>query len=291
MIAFEEAIVSRRDKPTRRVPNAEMAAGVLMSLCTTLALACAKDEGRSKEGAAASAPPPLRGPQVVQDMVAAHGGMEAWRSAPTVSFEDDFGVPGQPAQVSRVVVETSRRRVYIDMPGGASLAWDGTKSWSMGWQSPLPPRFLALLNFYFLNLPWLSQDPGVKLGEPGTGSLPNDATEYVTVMMTFAPGTGDTPDDYYRLYIDPATKRLKACGYVVTYQALLPPGVPSTPEHTLVYDEMVEVGGLLVPARYTIYENTAVYATCSVRNWAFDKPFDESRMTMPAGAVLDNSVP
>ena len=77
----------------------------------------------------------------------------------------------------------------------------------------------------------------------------------------------------------------------MTYQTLLPPGVTSSPEHILVYDEMAEMGGLLVPVRYTIYADNAVYATCSVRNWAFDKPFDVGRMTMPAGAVVDASTP
>lgn len=264
----------------------------LFVVCTALGLACAKEEGpRSKSNTFAGAKPAMQGPQIVQEMVAAHGGMEAWRSAPTVSFEDEFGVPGQPSQVSRVVVEQSRRRAYLDMSGGGSLCWDGTKAWSVGWQSPLPPRFLALLNYYFLDLPWLTQDPGVKLGEPGTGRLAHDSTEYVTVMMTFEPGTGDTPDDYYRLYIDSNTKRLKGCAYVVTYQALLPPGATSSPEHILVYDEMAEVRGLQVPVRYTIYAGDAVYATCTIRNWAFDKPFDMERMTMPAGAVMDTSAP
>src|SRR5262249_14391324 len=139
--------------------------------------------------------------------------------------------------------------------------------------------------------PWLTQDPGVKLGEPGTGSLANDSTRYTTVMMTFESGTGDTPDDHYRLYIDPSSKRLKACAYVVTYKALMPPGVASSSEHILVYEEMATVNGLVVPTRYTIYDQGAVYAKCSVRNWAFDKTFDEGRMTMAAGAVLDTSTP
>ena len=264
----------------------------LLAVCTALGLACAKkDETQSKANAPTPTPPAMRGPQIVQEMVAAHGGMEAWRSAPTVSFEDEFTVPGQPTQASRVVVEQSRRRAYLDMAGGARLCWDGTKAWSTGWQSPLPPRFLALLNYYFLDLAWLTQDPGVKFGEPSTGKLAHDSTEYMTVMMTFEPGTGDTPDDYYRLYIDPTTKRLKGCAYVVTYQALLPPGAKSSPEHILVYDEMAQVGGLLVPVRYTIYENDTVYAACTVHNWAFDKPFEVGRMTMPADAVVDTSTP
>jgi len=266
----------------------------ILLLCIGLAAGCAKKEAsQSKsEASTTTVATAMQGPQIVQDMVAAHGGMQAWRSAPTVSFEDEFGIPGQPAQVSRVVVEQSRRRAYIDMPGTTStMTWNGEKAWSANWQSPIPPRFLALLNYYFVNLPWLTQDPGVKLGESWTAKLAGDPTEYVTIMMTFESGTGDTPDDYYRLYIDPATKHLKACAYVVTYKALLPKGVASTPEHTLVYDEMATVNGLLVPIHYTIYEGDTVYAKCSIRDWAFDRSFDETRMTMPEGAALDTSTP
>src|SRR5262249_30226253 len=155
-------IMRTSSKSPRWAGAGGLRAAGLLALSATLALACARHEN-------ASGPMPMRGPQVVRDMVAAHGGMKPWRTAPTVSFEDEFQRAGQPAQASRVVVEQSRRRVYIDMADGARLCWDGTKAWSTNWRSPVPPRFLALLNYYFLDLPWLTQDPGVKLGEPGTG--------------------------------------------------------------------------------------------------------------------------
>jgi hypothetical protein len=109
--------------------------------------------------------------------------------------------------------------------------------------------------------------------------------------MTFDPGTGDTPDDYYLLYIDPETHRLKATEYVVTYRAVLGEGEESTPPHLLVYDQWTEVEGLTVPTHYTIYEGAAVYATNQIRDWSFTRPFDLSRMAMPEGAVVDTSTP
>jgi hypothetical protein len=235
---------------------------------------------------------PVDAPAVVADMIAAHGGLDAWRVAPAVSFEDEFAAPGSPASVSRVSVEQGSRRAHIEYPGAnASAMWDGTNCWSRNWSFPFPPRFIVLLNYYFLNLPWLTMDPGVKLAESGTAKILADPTEYVTVMMTFEAGTGDTPDDYYRLYIDPATKRLKACDYIVTYRALLPEGVASTPEHLLVFEEHQTVGGLVVPVKYTIYEAGRVYATCAVRDWSFERPFDAAAMIPGEGAVMDTSTP
>lgn len=249
-----------------------------------------KEEARTEAQTETVATVALKGPQIVLDMIAAHGGMEAWKNAPAVSFTDRWGDEKSPS--TAFVVEQSQRRAYFDVTGtNVSAAWDGEKAWSMNWPGATPVRFLALLNYYFIHLPWLTQDPGVILGEPGTGKLPNDPTEYVTVMMTFAPGTGDTPEDYYRLYIHPETKLLRACDYVVTYRALLDEGQKSTPEHCLIYDQVATVEGVTVPSHFTIYEGDALYADCTIQDYSLAKPFDASRMAMPEGAVVDTTTP
>ncbi len=187
--------------------------------------------------------------EIIAAMISAHGGMEKWRLAPTVSFEDHFRPAGAAtATASRVTVEQELRRAYLDFPGATTrLSWDGKQAWSENWQAPFPPRFLALLNYYFLNLPWLTMDSGVILGEPGKAKLWDDPTEYITIEMTFAAGVGDTPDDYYVLYIDPKSHRLEACEYIVTYAALLPSGVTATPPHILVTKSSQQLMALWFP--------------------------------------------
>ena len=194
--------------------------------------------------------------EIIAAMISAHGGMEKWRAAPAVSFEDHFLATGAPsASISMITVEQSSRRAYLDFSDPTvRIAWNGKQAWSENWKGPYPPRFLALLNYYFLNLPWLAMDPGVNLSAPGTAKLWDDPIEYITVKMTFAAGVGDTPDDYYVLYIDPKSHRLKACEYIVTYAAILPAGVAATPPHILVYEEFATVDGLVVPTRYSIYD-------------------------------------
>jgi hypothetical protein len=124
--------------------------------------------------------------QIVDSMIAAHGGMERWASAPTVSFEVEMVPAGQTAgMVSRVTVEQGRRRAYHDLPAlSARMAWDGEKAWSENWKLPFPPRFLALLHYYFANLPWLTRDTGVRLASEGTAKLPGDSTDYLTVRTS-----------------------------------------------------------------------------------------------------------
>ncbi len=236
--------------------------------------------------------PRKAGREVVARMIEAHGGLEKWRSAPTVSFEDSFRPPDGSPMTSRVTVEQGARRAYLDFPEmGARIAWDGEKAWSENWQGPFPPRFVALLSYYFLNLPWLAADPGVNLSEPGTGRLWDDPTEYITVTMTFEPGVGNTPDDYYILYIDPNSYRLRAAELSVTYADILPPDVDVMTE-IAVYDEFAEVDGLTVATKCSIYgKDRSALASWEWRDWSFNKPFDESRMVVSPNAVLDTSSP
>jgi hypothetical protein len=226
---------------------------------------------------------------IAKEMIVAHGGFERWRSAPTVSFEDQW--EGR-ERAMLVTVNQRTRQAYLDVVGSdGCIVWDGEKAWSVNWEGT-PPRFLALLNYYFANLPWLTMDPGVNLNGLGTASLWDDPVEYITLRMTFDEGVGDTPDDYYVLHIDPKTKMLKATTYIVTYGGVLPEGVTRSPEHILVYDSWADVDGLKVPTHFTIYQlDHTLYAKCAFRNWSFEKPFDNSRLTMPSTAVIDESQP
>jgi hypothetical protein len=232
--------------------------------------------------------------EIAEQMIEAHGGMEKWKNAPTVSFTDQMIPAGASGGLTgNVTVEQGRRQVYIEYPAmNMRMAWDGEHAWSLNWALPYPPRFLAQLDFYFLDLPWLTGDPGVVLGPPGREKLWDDPTEYISIRMEFEPGVGDTPNDYYVLYIHPDNYLLKGCKYVVTYRSLLPKGVKATPEHILVYDRYQTVEGLVVPVHFSIYEiDHTEYATCEVGNWSFSKPFDESKVEMPPGAVVDESTP
>ena len=141
-------------------------------------------------------------------MIAAHGGMERWSRAPTVSFLRRAEVAGDPRPwVLHETIEQGRRRIYQDWPEDqAQLVSDGSEVWTVNWNKIYPPAFVAQIGFYFLNLPWITQDPGVVLEETGRGSHPSSDAEYVKIGMTFEPGTGETPGDRYVL--SPGAKRL-----------------------------------------------------------------------------------
>jgi hypothetical protein len=108
--------------------------------------------------------------------------------------------------------------------------------------------------FYFLNLPFLTQDPNVRLSDAGMGKLPGSDTEYIRVSMEFTekPTVGKTAQDTFKLYIDPETYRLAAYEYVIGYGAMLDAmGIPEgqmMPPMLRIHDKFTKIGGLVMPS-------------------------------------------
>lgn len=227
---------------------------------------------------------------IVRKMIKAHGGMRKWRKAPTASFVESWTIAGTTqSRTTRITVDQDTRRAYLDfLDSGIRSSWDGHNAWSEGGKPLVSPRFVAHLNYTFLNLPWLTRDPGVILGEPTTGRLRNDPTEFIKIKMAYDPNVGDKSDDYFVLYIDPASYQLKGCEFVVAYAAVLPESGDAHSLQLLIFEEFDRVEKLLVPTRYTIYtmDKKPVYHV-QIREWSFSQPFDAARLIIPRGALLD----
>jgi len=239
----------------------------------------------------------------IEKMLDAHGGIERWQKSPAISFSShlkvDFGNGNWAPYWEEVTVETPTRRAYVVLKNAdgskGRVAYDGRQAWSAGTLQGVgraPARFTAWRNFYLFNLPWMTQDDGVNLAEAGRGTVPNETKEYVLVKMTFDAGTGDTPKDYYTLYIDPETHRLHAAEYVMTYKSMMR-GRDESPPSVFVWNETQTVGGLVVPKKYTVHwkDGSVAVKDGEVTNWNFAAQFDPSRLAMPTDGQLDESTP
>ena len=60
---------------------------------------------------------------------------------------------------------------------GAALAHDGEAGWSVRWAKPNRPDQMARVHYYFLFLPWLSQDAEVSLARTKNETLREDHRE------------------------------------------------------------------------------------------------------------------
>jgi hypothetical protein len=189
----------------------------------------------------------------------AHGGLATWYRNGPVRWRyryvrlDSTGAPaGDPLDTRQLVDPWSARAVHtLASPtpeeGAADstvrFGWTGAVAWAVPDVEAVPtdPRFWALTPYYFVAMPFVLADPGVRLETADT--LTVEGTTYDQVRVTFDPGTGDAPDDYYYLLVDPATDRVGAVRYVVSYSPFNPDG-GHTPETVMLYDGAQTVGGV-----------------------------------------------
>jgi hypothetical protein len=239
--------------------------------------------------------------EIIQKMIQAHGGMRKWQQAKSISFDHKMIAPSTPNElwVSKEFHDPISRRTYHDWPlDKARLAFDGERIWTVNWGKGNPPAMMADVAFYFLNLPWITQDESAQLAEPGKGKLPHtpNSKEFITIRMTYKDGH---PFEYYDLYIDPDDHLLKGINYTVTYRPLfdafgMPPEVKVMGPFVKAYSDFVDVDGLKIASRYDTFSSLdgKTYVTMGehyAENFSLNRPFDESRLKMPAGAKIDDS--
>jgi hypothetical protein len=240
---------------------------------------------------------------VIERMVEAHGGMAAWRQAPTLAYDvvffNPYAAAGEnPWWIYREVVEQRTRRAYHAWPvEGARLGYDGARVWTTDWAVDNMPEFMVHFFYYFVNLPWLSQDGGIRLGPVERVRLPGIPTDLLAVPWTFdsAPTVGKTARDSYRLFIEPESHLLRGYEYSIAYppmiQAMgLPAGGVMGPL-LRIHDAFTEVGGLRFPSRFRTLspDGKTTYGHHIVTNYSVTEPFDESRLAPPAGAIVARS--
>lgn len=220
----------------------------------------------------------------------AHGGA-AWnaRRAVAMDFEMQFG----PMRWSgKLLYEIGSGRGRAESTGGPVAGFDGKDAWVL--PADAPPqnaRFMLPTWWYFLAAPF-------KLADPGTRLVPGDERQlagetYSSARLTFAPGTGDSPDDWYVLYAEPASGRLKAMAYIVTFGGVSPAKAEQEP-HVIVYDRFETVDGVTLSTSWSFFNwNEAQGVTgepigkVTIRGLRFVEPPADA-FTRPAGARIEN---
>lgn len=150
----------------------------------------------------------------------------------------------------------ARRAVQVELGDGADakLGWDGTTAWITPDASafPSPPAFWATTPFYFVGLPWVLADDGAiqTALEPTVVPATGETRPLPTLKVTYEPGTGDAPDDFYILHLHPDSHQILAIRYIVTFPDFFPDGGHS-PEKLMVWTEPTRFGDLLFPTRYS----------------------------------------
>jgi Family of unknown function (DUF6503) len=223
----------------------------------------------------------------------AHGGLAKWRSFAGVEYDLTWKSSGK--------TRTDHQLFDLQTRSGLITSDDYTLGRSGGevWIKPgldalggTPPRFYMGTPFYFFGMPFVFADRGAK--QESLGQKTFQGKEYDAVKINFAKDTGDTPDDYYVAYIDPATAHLKMVYYVVTYPAMRKGRPVSQLEpHAIVFEDWQTADGLLVPKNAPFFKWTGrdiegeALGRLEFSNVHFlTQPPDPGKFRKPADAII-----
>lgn len=162
-------------------------------------------------------------------------------------IEKSFG--GRPATVSTVTASTDGGRIKLEHQGGHTVVWNRGEFKTTGDSTTVArDRFDIFTWQYFFMLPYKLSDKGVNVLDKGVVVM--DDISYPTAWLTFDSGTGDAPDDWYKLHLDPASNRLRHVGYIVTA------GGKSADEaadnaHSITYSNYQDKAGIPIASRWT----------------------------------------
>ena len=177
----------------------------------------------------------------------AHG-VEAWRRTRALRADVRVTFGDRKIVDHTFTFETNGPRARMESRADGVVIFDGKTAWASGKLATDP-----MARFHVLTWPWFIAAPftltGSRLSDVETRSF--GGREYESALQTFAPGDGDTPDDWYRLFVDPGSKRLDAMAYIVTYgksaeEANASPSV-------ILYDGYADVGGVLLSHKWAFH--------------------------------------
>lgn len=240
--------------------------------------------------------------EIIEKMITAHGGMEKWKNLETLTFTSTMhskSLGFLRFWIKNQTVDMKTRRSYQDWPlVGAQITFDGKEAWSVNWRLGNPPNHQHSVYYYYINLPWLTQDDNVTLGEVKKIKHQAFKNEVFKIKMSFteSPTLGKSEKDTYTLFIDSKTFLLNGYEYTVGYGALL--DVLKTPKNKEFFGPVLrinnytgDVNGLKFPMLMTTnsLDLKDQYGDHAIYNYKINESFDESRMIKPKNAIVDNS--
>ena len=222
-------------------------------------------------------------PTLLEQSLAAHGGLSQWQDQQLLEYD----VYRQGEFVDHQLIALGPRKVLLSNDT-YKIGYDGTDYW-IGPDTTVfegDVRFYHNLQFYFMALPFLFADPGIRYEVLEPRDFQGET--YDVLRITFEPGVGDSSEDEYIAYLDPDSHQLTLLLYTVTYFS----GEPEQNYNARWYQAWQEVNSLLLPQKVISYrwndgELGEERGTTEYRNVTLDtiSP-DESMFLAPTEAVV-----
>lgn len=184
----------------------------------------------------------------------------AFMNQEAISFNIKLEFGGATRLDGKVSMTTNSTMVRLDKTDGTSIIYDGEGVFiTPESASDEGARFDIFTWQYFFAMPFKLTDPGTVWEEQENRVL--DSVDYETAKLTFKTNVGDSPDDWYVVYKDPETNRLKAAAYIVTFSKSKEKAEEEP--HAIVYSDFKTV------------ENVSFATSWSFHNWSKEEGFGE----------------
>ncbi|MCF8715973.1 hypothetical protein JM658_14140 [Joostella atrarenae] len=233
--------------------------------------------------------------KIVWNAMEAHGGLKKWYSNGALSFHFDYKPLDDKTRRNTnqtVDIWSNKSRHQHVTDATQEYGWTGEKAWKKVKDSTIFPydmRFWALTPYYFLGQPFIFDGEGVNLEKLADTQYKDKP--YNTIKVTFDPGTGDAPDDYYILYFGKKDHKLAVIRYIVSYPEYFKDG-GHNPEKLMEIQGTTVVDGIELATGYHTHwltedEKAGEYITeITVDNIKFDKTVKNSYFEVPEGAEI-----
>ena len=224
-----------------------------------------------------------------------HGGLKEWFEQGPLKFQFKYQPkPKGFVRDSFQTIDTWRSRARHSTAGGLEFGWDGKNGWHTA-DSKFNPRFWSLTPFYFVGIPFVFADPGIRLSlEP---DVELGGKSHHQVRVTYDANVGDSPDDFYVVLIEKETFKAAATRYIVSYKGFFQDGKTS-PEKLMLFEGNSTVSGIKFYNTSKTYtwkpewqkdgkidlKAEAISAVAEVGQISFDHQLDSSFFDKPAAA-------
>ncbi len=142
--------------------------------------------------------------------------LESWWAKEIVQTNITIDFGGNRIVDGTFTFEAHGPRARYDRKDGVSIIYDGQTAWVTPADAEAPKgRFHVLTWPWFVMAPFKLQGDGIRLSEPSI--RPMNGKSHKSVLQTFGDDMGDTPDDWYRFFINLKTNFVDGMSYIVTY--------------------------------------------------------------------------
>jgi len=222
-------------------------------------------------------------PEAMQSGIIAIGGIERWNSFGTLSYDlrSSWSEDHQ-------MIDLKNRNLLINCEK-YTVGFEGNEVWvSPSLDSIKSARFYSSLFFYFLSIPYVFNDDGVKYEDLGNRLLFGNT--YQAVKISYESGTGDAYNDEYIAHFNPETHVLEWLLYTVTYHT----GEKKDQFSALSYSGWSDINGIKLPTKLISYK----YKNDSIGDQKYEATFtnlslsqespDQNMFKIPEGAEIDS---